>query len=322
MLRVSTLRSVHEIDALRSRWQSLAAETPDSTIFQTFDWNRLAAQMFADREEPWVIHAVSDSGEAIIPAARRKDDLGLIGEALFDYRDVLCVGAPVVLNAAFRRLAEACLPFRVTAVRGQVAGRWPEAVLVPFAGAPRAGAAALDASSFRRQQSRLASRARRLPRKGFVLRRYDAPPSPLVRELYGLKAQQATGELFADAKRREFMCSIAHASGKDCCLWTYEDSAGPIAALLSFRHGNTRHFYTTWYDSEFSELSPGQALLFEATAQTLSEGLDSDFMTGEYLYKNRLATDVVPLFRVDARAEDVAQLASGRLQALRRPKAA
>ena len=323
MLRLSTLRSAHELDSLRSSWQALASKTPSSTIFQTFEWNRLAAHMFADREDPWVIHAISDSGEAILPAVRRKDALGLIGETLFDYRDVLSVGAPEVLGAAFGHLAELRLPFRVTAVRGDAVEHWRKQDLKPFAGAPCLRVASCDTESFRRSHSRLASRARRLPRKGFVLRTYQNPPPALVREIYGLKAQQpGAGELFSDAQRRMFMCNIIEIMGTDCRVWSYEDNAGPIAALITFRHKNTRHFYTTWYDAEFGELSPGQALLFEASAQTVSEGLEADFMTGEFLYKNRLATDTVPLYRVEAHAENVAHLAIEPDTFVRRPNAA
>ena len=43
-------------------------------------------------------------------------------------------------------------------------------------------------------------------------------------------------------------------------------------------------------------------LIFDVTRETLEEGLDVDFMTGEYAYKNRLATALVPLYRVRAGA--------------------
>lgn len=323
MVRISTLRSAHELDSLRSRWQALAAHSPLATIFQHFEWNRLAAQVFAEREAPWVIHAISDSGEAIIPAVRRKDEIGLLGETLFDYRNVLAVGAPEVVEAAFYRLAELRLPFRVTAVRGDAAEWWPEWSLVPFAGAPCVHSSQTTAESFRRSQSRLASRARRLPRKGINLHRNDNPSAALVRDLYERKSlQPEAGDLFTDPLRRDFMRYIVGELGTHCTIWCYENANRQIATLLTLRNGCVRHFYTTWYDPEFADLSPGQALLFEATAQTLAEGLDADFMTGESLYKNRLATDNVPLFRVDAPAERVAQLASARFVAIRQPSAA
>ena len=36
-------------------------------------------------------------------------------------------------------------------------------------------------------------------------------------------------------------------------------------------------------------------MIFDVTRESLAEGLDVDFMTGEYPYKNRLATAMVPL---------------------------
>jgi hypothetical protein len=43
-------------------------------------------------------------------------------------------------------------------------------------------------------------------------------------------------------------------------------------------------------------------MIFDVTRETLTDGMDVDFMTGEYPYKNRLATAMVPLFRVEASA--------------------
>jgi len=323
MLRLSLVRTAHELDRLHSKWQELAAQSPHATIFQSFEWNRLAAAMFADREAPWVIHAVSDSGEAIIPAVRRRDELSLIGETLFDYRDVLAVGAVEVLDAAFGRLAETHLPLTITAVRGHAADFWPESVLSSFAGAPCVRVEKCDAETFRRSHARLASRARRLPRNGFAFRRYDNPHESLVRDLYERKAQQSSaGQLFADPKRIDFMCNITNQPRTFSTVWCYEDDSESIATVIAFRNGDIQHFYTTWYNAELAVLSPGQALLFEAVAQTLAEGLNADFMTGESFYKARLATDVVPLFRVDARAQDVAHLASKRHCARTQPSVA
>ena len=61
--------------------------------------------MVCRRETPHVIVAESDSGMAIIPAVRRERELGLIGETLFDYRDVLSAGEPELLEHAWRELA-------------------------------------------------------------------------------------------------------------------------------------------------------------------------------------------------------------------------
>jgi hypothetical protein len=46
-------------------------------------------------------------------------------------------------------------------------------------------------------------------------------------------------------------------------------------------------------------------MIFDVTRETLTDGMDVDFMTGEYPYKNRLATAMVPLFRVEASAQQM-----------------
>ena len=60
-------------------------------MFQSFDLNQLAADRFAEREEPFVICAESERGAAIVPAALRRSDgtIRLLGEELFDYRAFL-----------------------------------------------------------------------------------------------------------------------------------------------------------------------------------------------------------------------------------------
>ena len=117
MLKLETLRSAHELDRLKSRWTWLEKQS-DGTLFQSYELNRRAAEWFAARETPHVIVAESDSGMAIIPAVRRERELGLIGETLFDYRDVLSAGEPEVLEQAWRELARLGLPLEVTALRG------------------------------------------------------------------------------------------------------------------------------------------------------------------------------------------------------------
>jgi CelD/BcsL family acetyltransferase involved in cellulose biosynthesis len=64
-----------------------------------------------------------------------------------------------------------------------------------------------------------------------------------------------------------------------------------------------------YFDPAWSKFSPGVVLIYEVTAHTLNEGLDCDYMTGEYGYKNRLATAMVPLLKVEATADDLAQVA-------------
>ena len=89
------------------------------TVFQDFELNLLAAEQFADREEPYVICAESERGAAIIPAALRRSDgtIRLLGEELFDYRAFLHRGDDEVLRAALAALGELGRPLEIVAVR-------------------------------------------------------------------------------------------------------------------------------------------------------------------------------------------------------------
>src|SRR4051812_42453027 len=99
MRRVLVANSVGEMSAFRSAWQELY-RAGDHTIFQNYEWNEPAARLFADREKPLVVLAEDDSGIAIIPAAIniQQSELTLLGETLFDYRNVLWQGHRRVLD--------------------------------------------------------------------------------------------------------------------------------------------------------------------------------------------------------------------------------
>ena len=99
-----------------------------------------------------------------------------------------------------------------------------------------------------------------------------------------------------------------------CELFTLENAAGKlIAGLVSFRDGNIRRCYTIYFHPEWARYSPGVALLYEVTARSLGEGLSCDYMTGEYPYKLRLANASRPLYRVEASAEELADIAERRI---------
>jgi CelD/BcsL family acetyltransferase involved in cellulose biosynthesis len=127
----------------------------------------------------------------------------------------------------------------------------------------------------------------------------------------------ASENLFLDQGRQDFMLNIVKNVVGNCKIWSYEAINGQIAAaLVTFDHGKIRHFYTIHHDARWDRFSPGQVMIFDVTRETLAEGMDVDFMTGEYPYKNRLATAMVPLFRVKAPAREM-ELWGGRQQLLR-----
>ena len=301
---------------MRSLWEQLARDT---IIFQSYCWNHLAASCFARREQPYVICCESDSGAALVPAAIRRDgSASLMGERLFDYRDVLHTGDEAVLSQAWLRLCDLNRPFQLTALRGEQSHRlWQGAHPQPFAHAPCVRSRDLSAmiaadeispiscqDKFLSMHSRLGRHTRRIA-KAVTFRHHAGNERELVRFIFETKGKQVTPSenLFQDRVRQEFMVQIAAEEGSRCDVYTYETNSELVAALVAFRDDAVRHCYTIYYDPRWSHFSPGQLLLFEVAARSLAEGLDCDFMTGEYPYKNRVATARVPLFTVEAAAD-------------------
>jgi len=314
-LRTRIAESAGEMDRFSRLWGEMLVVTPHS-IFQRYGWNRLAAQVFRDRLTPAVVAVESDSGAAIVPAAvhHKARRLELLGEALFDYRDVLCVGDREVLRLAWERLAGLKLPLSVISVEAPSAtAGWQEFPLEPFASAPQVRHDLTGEEEFRAAHSRLGRQFRRMQKKGVFLRDYSGSDAELVRCLYSRKSEQFANDsnnIFCDAARRDFMVAVAAAEGERCDIFTLETPDDLVAGLVTFREAEWRRFYTIYFDPKWARYSPGAVLIYEATAQSIACGLSCDYMTGEHPYKMRFANSSRPLYRVETNAEQLADITS------------
>ncbi len=312
-MRILTARSAAEMDRLKPAWQQLYSSAA-YTRFQSFAWNQLAARIFSHREPVNVVYVENGGGAAIIPAvlAGNGTRIAFLGETLFDYRDVLFAGDAQVLECAWEELAALGLPFSLTALRGQ--GNWalwrdfnPQ----PFCDAPCVTLEDCNAEQFAGFHSRLGRQIRRLERQGCRLERYPGSASELLAWIYRQKAAQMPADahnLFTDQSRIHFVVAAALTEPDSWDIFTLQRDAQVVAALVTIRDGDTRRFYTVYYDHGWAHYSPGIALLFEATRLSLAEGLNCDYMTGEQSHKTRLATSRVPLFRVDVSNEQLRRL--------------
>jgi CelD/BcsL family acetyltransferase involved in cellulose biosynthesis len=301
------------MDCLGPTWQSLYTRE-DCTIFQSFAWNRLAARAFLDREEPYCVMVSTDSGAAIIPAAIAEQGrrIALLGEVLFDYRDVLTGGSNVALRRAWGELARLKLPLSVTAVRNSALPHWHEMGATSFCQAPQVLRSEISAAQFESSHRRLGRWFRRCEREGLTLVERGGSESKLLRWIYQQKSIQFAGarnNLFADERRIEFLVSAAAMEPNQCGIFTLENQSRVVAALVTFRDRSARRFYTIYCDRAWSRYSPGQVLLYEVTRRSLTNGLDCDYMTGEQHHKTRLATSSAPLYKIAASAHQL-ELAS------------
>jgi CelD/BcsL family acetyltransferase involved in cellulose biosynthesis len=310
--RVTICSSVWELEKLRARWKAIYQEGR-YTIFQDFDWNLLAARIFSDREVPFIVCAEASYGLAIIPTVRRRDrTLRLLGEELFDYRTFLHQGenSESLIRSALSTLSQMRECLEVVAVRGP--DRWSvmdEMHLTPFTEAPLVDCGQISSEEFSATHQRLGRNIRRFQKLGFEVKKYYGDSCDLLRSIYSLKAAQDPASLFRDPCRVEFIIQAAHTAPHRCEIFVLEYGTAITAALVTFRDGDFRRFYTGWFDSNYAKLSPSMSLIYETTRVSLAEGLSCDYMTGTQPYKLRLATGSVPLYRLQATPEQLAVLA-------------
>ena len=309
-MHIVIARSAAEMDRLRPAWQDLYSSRPYSR-FQSFSWNQLAAHAFRDREWPNVVYVENDHGAAIIPAVVTDNGthIGFLGDALFDYRDVLFSGDAQVLECAWQEIAGLRLPFSVHALRGET--HWPlwrDFCPQPFCNAPGVRLEDCSAGQFAAFHPRLGRQMRRLNRQGCRLERYSGNASDLLTWIYRSKAEQMAGDpnnLFADQARIRFIVTVAALEPDLWDIFALQQGNQLVAALVTFLDGDTRRFYTTYYDHMWAHFSPGTALLYEVTRISLAAGFHCDYMTGEQPHKMRLATSHVPLYQVCLSAEEL-----------------
>jgi len=295
---------------MRPAWQTLTS----STVFQSYEWNQAAARVLADREVPHVTLVESENGVALVPAAVAGDHLTLLGESLADYRDVLAAGDPSLLDTAWSEAACLGLKFSTGAVRADSElARWEGFSLSSFYGAPLVSRTQISAEQFLAEHNRLGRWRRRLEREGVELRCYSGRNSELVRRIYQEKGNQPaeTGDsLFTDPARVEFMVQACAALGSACEIFTLESAGTLVASLVTFREASTRRFYTIQFNQRWARYSPGMVLIYHTTYESLRDGVDCDYMTGEQGYKIRFTTSVVPMYWVEATPQLMSSLAS------------
>ena len=307
MRKTWIVTSAADMQKLRDRWESLHV-AGRHTIFQSYTWSEMAARAFGHKESPLVAMAESDSGIAIIPACMnvKEKRLSLLGETLYDYRDTLTDGDLKPLHKAWSDIAliaakHGC-SFGFTALRSspESKDRWAGFEQISFTSAPYILRRDREVS----HRPRLDRNARRLAALGVVKCQYDGSAAQLLRAIYSLKSEES-GSLFTDSGRIDLIIALAQSSPLACETFTFEQGSTLVAALVTFRDGVYRRFYTTYFNEAWSRFSPGMTLLHEAVQSSLAEGLNCDLLTGDHHYKRRLTTASAPLVRVEASAGQV-----------------
>jgi Acetyltransferase (GNAT) domain len=214
--RVRVIDSAERFPQIKGLWEETAsyAVQPKAaalTVFQSYAWNEIAARVFAKWERPYVVVAESDSGAAIIPACVRGDFVSLLGEELFDYRDVIVCGDEALLDRAWRKVADLALPVEIKAVRGE--RTWAE--MRSFAGAPY-----LPASVTMKRNKSLERNLRLLAEQRCALGTQGLKPVSFKGDHHPAKAGCSPGSALDRAKsgqrRSDRLAALAEALPLDC----------------------------------------------------------------------------------------------------------
>jgi CelD/BcsL family acetyltransferase involved in cellulose biosynthesis len=305
-VRVTVAATITEVERLRPLWRQLQTQSR-STIFQDFDWNLLALRTFVE-EKPYFVAAELATSAAIVPAVIRESAIRLAGGPLFDYRDALCAGDDTAFNAALEKVAELEMSWNIHGIRyAQGTPPWSAAPVQPWTAAPYVSARDISAETFAEKHTRARRSLRRLSEQGASVRTVAGTPE-LIEQLYREKAKEPAGHgenIFRDPRCVEFMRDVVGLPNTRCEVFLIEAAGNPIAALITFSEREVRRFYTTWMDQQWSKHSPGVALLYHATWETLAAGLDCDYMTGEQPYKTRFATGSVPLYKLECSSAEL-----------------
>jgi CelD/BcsL family acetyltransferase involved in cellulose biosynthesis len=296
------------MEALRPLWRALE---PKATIFQSYTWNRVVAAMLSDRAQPHVVAMENDNGAVILPLAITGPGRAeFLGEMLFDYRDILAVGDGSLLGSAWREVGDAGYSLAASPVRHQATVAATSGLeLRPWVGAPCLRSREVTPTVFLARHGKARKQRGRLLRAGGHFERYSGRSAELLREIYDAKAEQfrgATVDIFSDLARRRCMTEIAAASGPRCEVFTIEAGTTLVAALVTYLDPGVRRLYTIWNDPAWEAYSPGIVLLLQVCDDSLREGLDVDFLTGEQPHKTRFATGRVQLYQASATADALA----------------
>lgn len=284
-LKLQVIDRVEELPRLRPLWERLH-QAGSYTRFQSYLWNEMAARFFADRQQLAVVAVESGSSAAILPAVLQDGTVKLLGETLFDYRNLLAEGSQVLVESAWQAIGERFgnVNIEVTAVRPQDKANWQAFAFRPFVKTPHI----LHDRKFEAHLS-LERNWETLQKAGCKLKKHDGGQTALIHEIYERKAQQPSGDLFRDPVRVAFLCALMKADHDAFDVWTIRAKDDLVSGLVCFRDGHWRRFYTSCFHPEWAEHSPGTTLLHQASKHYLSHGTDCDLMTGEQPFKLRLA---------------------------------
>ncbi len=288
-----------DLAGLEGVWRAATAAGSGS-VFQEYAFARHWAKVFAPEAE--IAVWTSRHAPLVLPLAIRDGRLGLIGEGLFDYLDLIGGAAPEVeRDAAEAALGLGWRASRFTGVpegsRHDAFWRALAAEAHPYSAAPVRAAGGSWGREHARTARRWAAAKVALARAhgaGERLRLLAWLLDHKARELAARGQTNVLGRL-----EQAWLTAMVEQEPELAELWALRRDGETLAALLCWRGAQVRYAYTISYAPEAAALSPGVLALYGVLRHTMHEGRSFNFLTGEQEFKLRFATHREPLLRYE-----------------------
>lgn len=320
-IRTDAVASLDLLAPRRAQWNALAAISPTSTVFQTFEWHAAWWAAFGGAAQPLVVVAEADGQLAgLAPlmlsrqrvAGRRRRVLQFIGLNASDYCDLIFDPArPEVVTAIVQWLLDHAHAWDVLDLRNLADGAaaldlpalfarrgyysdvryWTQAPTWRF-GDAAADRKLVGKKSLRRHHNFFARQGEleflNLERAEDVLPWLE----PFFEQHIGRWAATDTPSQFRDPAQRQFYREMVTALAPEgWLLFSVVLFQGtPLAFHLGFDYGERIIWYKPAYNVAFARHSPGEVLIKGLLELALARRVaEFDFSCGEEEFKQRFA---------------------------------
>ncbi len=303
---------------MRALWA--AAEPALASCFQSFEFARSWSEVYFPRGVAALV--VQDAATPfLLPWAARDAVLFPIGHGLFDYADVIAApaAAPTLVERApaLARALRRCGGWRRLEMHG-LPGDSPflafwrrlaqelgaPAAITPFSAAPqlRRNRCLATPQALDRLHPRAAERLRAARRRGWLGPvEEEGERRAMVDWLLRQKEERmrTLGQASVlQAAEGDWLRRIATHASSGAELWAYRREQRLAAGFLTFLAPPLRYGYLLAFAPELAATSPAVTLLYFVLRETIGQGLDFDFLTGEQAFKLRFANAARPLLRL------------------------
>ena len=316
-IRVVLSRRLQELPVDRQQWNSLAAASTDSTVFQTYEWFNSWWQAFGNQRQLFVMTAWNrESLVGIAPLMIERHRglryLEFVGSPNADYQDFILGSQPEAVLAALatflatQRHAWDMMALRNLPTESVTSRTLPglldaigidttdvERIACPtleIAAQPDEIRRRLDAYSFRRRIRRLSSLGELKYTRCSTTEELQRYLSPFFAQYSEQRAGSAAARFLGRREVRAFYAALAHVMLPQGWLHfsVLECGGRPVAFHFGFEYGGRLYWYKPCYDPAVARMSPGKVLLSYLIRDALDRNLDElDFTVGAEPFKYR-----------------------------------